>query len=56
MASTGWAATGSGAVEKGEHMNPGLRVQQPPGCKTWRKRTQDHADSEQMDVGVMAPE
>ena len=33
-----------------------LREHQRPDCQTWRKRTQDHADSEQMDVGIKAPE
>ena len=35
---------------------PGLREHQSPDCHTWRKRTQDQADSEQMDVGDKAPE
>ena len=55
-ASAGWAATGSGEVEKGEHMNPRSQGSSASKLQTWRKRTQDHADSEKMDGGVKAPE
>ena len=55
-ASAGWAAIGCSVVEKGEHMYPGSELSSVPGCLTWRKRTEDHADNEQMDVGVKTPE